>query len=459
LDVVLGFFDWIGRNEAVLSGIAASIVILGVLFSPLGVGLRRLFGGREAAPKPPAEATTAPSAPRRPSIAVLPFATPSGQPALEALAEGLVDDLVNALGRVRHFDVIARSATAAWKGGQADLQAVARELGAHYAVEGSVRAIGERVRVTVQLVAADTRTPVWSDRHECDPAGLDAAHDEITARIAAELQPAVRRAEAERARGRPAASLGAWALVNRGWVTLQGGLGSSEAAQSAIADCERALEIEPDDALGQAVLAHARSLLRPTPGSAAAEQRDVLGPIRRAIELAGHDPAVQHCYAAVLGNLGRTADAVRAWERCLELDPFNAPARAGLGIAQIYMLRPEDGLANIERALRLSPRDPLVYHWLAQRALACEVLGRHAEAAAAARESVERSGTRVGWGVLALAESQLGHLEGAREAWRELEARTPGFDANALERMIRSVCPDPATAESEVRAVRRIREA
>lgn len=456
METLVGFFEWIGRNEAVLSGIAASIVILGVLFSPLGAGLRALLGrDRSARPPPlPTEPEPRPPADGRPSIAVLPFATPSGDPAHRTLADGLTEDLVNALGRVRHFDVIARSATAPYRDRSPDVRDVARELGARYVVEGSVRSLGARLRVTVQLVAADTRAPVWSDRYEVERERADEAQDDVPYRVAAQLQPAVRRAEAERARRRPAEALSVWSLVNRAWVTIQGGLGSPDAAAEAARDCRLAIERDPHDALAHAVLAHARSLLLGSPDGEGGREAAVAA-ARRAVELGGHDPAVQHCYAAVLGNVGRTADAVRAWERCLELDPANAPARAGLGIAQIYQRQPERALANIDRALWLSPRDPLVYHWLAHRALAFLLLGRPAEAAATARESVERSPTRVGWGALAIAEALQDHLHEAREAWQELAARTPGLRLAGFLEVARSVCPDEAVAERVASAARR----
>jgi Flp pilus assembly protein TadD len=104
------------------------------------------------------------------------------------------------------------------------------------------------------------------------------------------------------------------------------------------------------------------------------ESQEVAVPMARALELAPDDPGVQHAYAAVLGNLGRSVDAMRAWERSIELNPNNAAARAGLGITQIFRKRHIDAVANIDIALRLSPSDPLLYHWLAHRALASTML-------------------------------------------------------------------------------------
>lgn len=446
-------FAWIGENEATLSGIAASIVIVGVLFTPLGAGLRALLGrGRKSSDAPALAVHDANLLDGRPSVAVLPFTTAQGEADQESLADGLTEDLINALSRVKHFNVLARGATRAYKGRQIDVQEVARDLGARYVVEGSVRSLGDRVRVTVELVEAASRAPAWSDRHEFEWVRVHDAQNETTARIAAQLQPALRRAEAERVKRQPSSDLDSWSLVNRAWISVQDDLGSPEVAAAAAADCERAVAADPADALAHAALAHARSLLLAGPESSESDLAAVLTSARRAISLGGHDPAVQHCYAAVLGNVGRTADAARAWERCLELDPNNAAARAGLGITQIYLKLATDAIENIDRALALSPRDPLVYHWLAHRALACIVLGRDEEAAAAARESVERTGTQVGWGVLAVAESELGNPSAASEAYAQMEARIPDLTLDSVAQWIRSMSPDDETAERRVRA-------
>ncbi len=454
MDDLAQLLEWIGANEAVLSGIAASIVIAGVLFTPLGAGLRAYWKRRRtdapSDPEPdPSDAATRgrTTGGGRPSIAVLPFSTPPEDGALESLADGLVEDVINALSRAVHFNVIARSSSFAYRGRQVDVQDVARELDARWVVEGSVRRAGAGVRITAQLVSGETRAPAWADRYDVADADLAAAPDEVSARIAAAIHPALRRGEAERVRRIPAEQLDVWNVVNRALVALQLELGSPEAADRARADCQHALFVDPDDALAHAVLAHAGSLTLGAPGSEPDRAADVLASARRAVERGGHDPAVQHCYAAVLGNLGHTDDALRAWKRCLELDPNNAAALAGMGISLIYKRQSQEALETIDRALWLSPRDPLLYHWLAHRALACTVLGRFEEAATTARESVERSGTRVGWGVLATAEAALGRVAEARAAWRELVVRRPGLKPETLAEMVASICPDEAIAE------------
>jgi len=452
---LVSLFQWIGANEAVLSGIAATIVIVGVLFSPVGRGLRAL--GRRGRADGPGE----PAAPGRelpalvtdrPSIAVLPFANVSGHAEHEYLADGLTEDILLGLSRVKQFFVIARNSSFTYKGKATDAQQVSRQLGVRYVLEGSVRAVGDRVRVTAQLVDATTRSPAWAERFDRRLDEILHVDDEVTEAIVAALQPALRGAEAERARRAAPEDLTAWALVNRAWLAVQSDLGSAEAARAAIEACEEALRLDPEYAFAHAVLGHAHSLLVREGGGSAEPAEAAL---QRAIQLSPDDPQVHHCHAALLGNLGRTAEGVRAWERVRELDPNSAGARAGLGIARIYLRQPERALASIDQALRLSPRDPLTYHWLAHRALACALLGRWDEALAAARQSVERTGSQVGYAVLAAALAHEGEDEAARAAYAELRRRAPGIDPPALRKLAASIAPDEASARALADALAR----
>jgi adenylate cyclase len=448
-------FEWIRTNEALLSGIAATIVIVGVLFTPVGRGVRALLrrgsGGEATGARPGAPGREAPPLVRdRPSIAVLPFANLSGDPDHEFLADGLSEEIILGLSRVKQFFVIARNSSFTYKGRVADSQQVSRELGVRYVLEGSVRKVGERIRVSAQLVDATSRRTAWAERFDRPLEQIVELDDEVTEAIVAALQPALRRAEADLARRAAPEDLTAWALVNRAWVAVQSDLGSREVAEAAVAACEEALRLDPEYALGHAVLAHARSLLvREGVGSREAAEAS----IQRALELSDDDPLIHQCHAALFGNLGRTADGVRAWERALALDPNNAAARAGLGIARIYMRLPDRALESIDQALRLSPRDPLIYHWLANRGLACALLGRWDEALEAAESSVGRMGSQVGYAVLAAALADAGRVEEARAAYAELLERMPGLDPKRFESMIAILSPDSERARAIVRAL------
>jgi len=448
-DLLSAAFGWIAANEAVLSGLAAAIVIVGVLFTPIGRTLRGWWGSSGPARDEGAAAAGAWPAPvtDRPSIAVLPFENLSGDPEQDYLADGLAEDILVGLSRLKQFFVIARNSSFTYKGRRVDVQQVARELGVRYVLTGTLRRSGDRIRVTAQLVDARTRGQTWAERFDRPVEEILQVDDEVTGAILAALQPALRGAEAARARRAAPEDLTAWALVNRAWVAVRSDLGDAAALREAAAACEEALRHDDDYAFAHAVLAHARSLLLRVPGSGVSEEA-VEAPLRRALQLGPDDPYVQHCHAAVMGNLGRTADGVRAWQRALELDPNNAGARAGLGIAQVYLRQPQAALENVDRALRLSPRDPMTYHWLSYRALCLVLLDRGDEALDVATDSVQRMGSQVGWAVVALAHALRGEDAGAARAWRELERRSPGLSTEALGGLARAVARDEAQARA-----------
>jgi adenylate cyclase len=458
VEVLGSIFEWIGTNEAVLSGIAATIVILGVLYTPIHRLLRRSPSSSAAEPSRPAAETAPAIHTESPSIAVMPFANLSGDAEQEFLADGLTEDIILGLSRVKQLFVIARNTCFTYKGTTTDAQVVSRELGVRYVLEGSVRKVGDRIRVTAQLVDAPARTPKWAEQFDRKLEEILVVDDEVTEAIVAALQPALRRAEVEHARRVAPEDLTAWALVNRAWVAVESDLGDEEIARGAIGACQEALELDPDYAFAHAVLAHAKSLLvhQPQPADTEAE---ALASIRRALELAPDDPLVHHCHAALLGNLGRTDDAILAWERAIELDPNNAGARAGLGIAKIFKRRAGESLEPIDGALRRSPADPLQYHWLGNRALALMLTGRVAESIEVARSSLQRKPSRLAYAVLAGALAHENRLEEAGKAYSELATRFPGLVADDFARMAGALAPDPEWGDTITRELRRAAEA
>jgi adenylate cyclase len=461
VDFFGSIFGWIGTNESVLSGIAATIVILGVLYVPIRTLLTRSTESvePEPSPQPPIRVPVALHT-DSPSIAVMPFANLSGDPEQEFLADGLTEDIILGLSRVKQLFVIARNTCFTYKGTTPDAQDVSQNLGVRYVLEGSVRKTGDHIRVTAQLVDAQTRTPKWAEHFDRKVEEIFEVDDEVTDAIVAALQPALRRAEADHARRASPDDLTAWALVNRAWVAVQSDLGDADAAAEAIHACEQALTLDPHYAFAHAVLAHARSLLvhqpTPQPEEAGAE---AVASIRRALELAPDDGLIHHCHAAVLGNLGNTDGAIRAWERSIELDPNNAGARAGLGIGKIYKRRAEESLELIDGALRRSPADPLQYHWLGNRALALFLTGRVAEAIEVAQASLQRKPSRLAYAVFAGALACENRLEEAGQAWSELDQRFEVLVADDFARMSGGLAPDPEWGRVVEQALRRAADA
>jgi adenylate cyclase len=438
-------FRWIGTNESVLSGTAATIVILGVLYVPVRMLLRRSRGlAQLATPSPPQTGVTTSLPTDSPSIAVLPFANLSGDAEQEFLADGLTEDIILGLSRVKQLFVIARNTCFTYKGTTPDAQQVSEDLGVRYVLEGSVRKTGDRIRVTAQLVDVRTRTPKWAERFDRKLDDILEVDDEVTEAIVAALQPALRRVEAEHARRASPGDLTAWSMVNRSWVAVQSDLGDEKAAMEAIDACQQALVLDPDYAFAHAVLAHAKSLIFHQSQPDTEKFRDgAMMSIRRALELAADDGLVHHCHAAVLANLGNTDDAIRAWERAVELDPNNAGARAGLGIGNIFRGRADESLELIDGALRRSPADPLQYHWLCYRALALLLTRRVAEAIEFAQASLQRKPSRLAYAVYAGALACENRLGEAGQAWSNIDRLFETLVAEDFARFARTLAPDP----------------
>jgi len=417
-------FDWIARHETVLSGLAAAIVIVGVVITPVVRAMRRLVTHSREDASSEASGVAALETPDdgRPSIAVLPFTDRSPGSTLDGLCEGLLEDVIAALSRVKPFFVIARSSMLTYRDREVDPRDVARELGVRYVLAGSVVTSGDALRVTAELVDAASGRQVDHHRFERPLDELFSLQDELTHHIVAALEPALKGAEADRARRSETRSLDAWAIVNRAQIRLNQDLGDPAAIAAAIADAREALRLDPDYGLAWAVLGLALSLANshgmetdsPSEGEEAAES------VRRAVQLDPTDAAIHHCFGASMGNLGRTADAVRAYEHALELDPNAAASHGGRGAALVFAKRAEDAKEALDRAIRLSPRDPLLYHWLGYRALAELVVGRFEQAREDARASLDRIPSRTAWAVLAVACANLGAQSEARAAYDEL---------------------------------------
>jgi adenylate cyclase len=392
-----------------------------------------------------------------PAIAVLPFDDLSAGAEHEFLADAIAADLITQLSAWRSFPVIARNSSFTYRGRAVDVKQISRELGARYLVTGSVRAAGARVRVSAELVDASTGHQIWADKFDRPLEEIFDVQDEVTRAIGTAVQPALRVAESERARRSAPESLEAWALVEHAWFELQSDISNIDVARASLAAADRALEMDSDYALAHGLRALAGSLLLPPLSTSGGghTREEVLASTRRALALEPDDPNLWQLHGATMGNLGRTEDAVRAHRRALELDPNNAQARAALGIALIFMREPEEGLATLDQAIALSPRDPLLYNWLAYRALANRVFNRLEQAAADARAATERRPTRIGCLALASALAGLDRIEEAREARREYNRLAPELSLKQLEPMVRSIALTDADGDRFVAELRK----
>jgi adenylate cyclase len=293
--------------------------------------------------------------PDKPSIAVLPFQNMSGDPEQEYFADGMVEEIITALSRLRWFFVIARNSTFAYKGRAVDVKQVGRELGVRYVLEGSVRKSGSRIRVTAQLVEAETGNHVWAERYDRDLSDIFAVQDEITERVVAAIEPELYAAEYVRSQTKPPDSLDAWECVIRALSFI--GQGTRDENTEAETLCRRAIAITPDYGRAHSLLAWV--LMRRA--TFAGDLQAIIAELRResqtALALDDRDPWAHFARASMLVRLHRSDEAVRELRRALELNPNFALAHAYLAVALTHRSRFDEVADNAHRALRLSPSD------------------------------------------------------------------------------------------------------
>lgn len=362
----------------------------------------------------------------QPSVVVMPFDNLSGE-ADAYFADGVVEEITAALSRVREFFVIARQSAFAYKGRFVDVREVGRELGVRYVVEGTVRRGGDRLRISVQLVDAETRTQLWSDRYEGAATDVFAFQDRIAAQVAGAINPAVRAAEIDSARRKPPSSLRAYDLVLQAYPKIW----SQSAADNrqAIALLEKAIMAEPGYGRAHALLAwtHSQDIVYLWSADPEKSRQSVRAAVDAAATMIGDDPialaAVGSAISQCLDDLDRAAAYVEA---ALALDPNNAWAWARYAWLAIYRDQPEQAIERFERALTLSPMDPLEFNLRIGVGLALGLKGEYTTAARILREVLHKH-PHVTWAYrqLAYISALAGDLPTARDAMARLCAAHP----------------------------------
>ncbi|MBR0714220.1 winged helix-turn-helix domain-containing protein [Bradyrhizobium liaoningense] len=364
--------------------------------------------------------------PDRPAIAVLPFTNMSGDREQDYFSDGISEDIITALSKLRWFFVIARNSSFVYKGRAAHLSEIARELGVRYVLEGSVRRSGDRVRISAQLNDVSTGSHLWAERYDRSLADVFAVQDEITEAIVAAIEPQLYAAESFRAQQKPPGSLDAWDLVMRAlshfWrITRE----DNFAAQALL---EKAIAIDPHygKALGLLATSHifGAHMGWASMGTAVpVAERAALA----AVEADGEDAWAHHGLGYTYLFQRRFDDAIAEFEMGLRLNPNFAMAQAFYGVALCYSGRWQDGDAAARRALRLSPRDPFsaIYYGIA--AYAQFIGGNYDDAIQLARESLRQRGDFVGaHRVLTASAGMSGHRALAASALEGLRRAQPG---------------------------------
>jgi adenylate cyclase len=319
---------------------------------PVRVYRVRDVGAKSAsAPAPPALPL-----PEKPSIAVLPFTNLSGDPEQEYFADGMVEEIITALSRIRWLLVIARNSSFTYKGQAVDVKQVGRELGVRYVLEGSVRKAGNRVRITGQLIDTATGAHLWADRFDGSLEDVFELQDKIASTVAGVIEPALQAAETARSAHRPTDDLTAYDLYLRANAMT---LSSARQAPEALRLMEQAIAREPryGPALAWAASRCYRMLID---GQSADREADALKGAdfaRRALEVARDDPGILTAAALALAYFGEDIGAMMALvDRALALNPNFARGWHVSGILREWAGQPDLAIEHLEAALRLSPR-------------------------------------------------------------------------------------------------------
>jgi TolB-like protein/class 3 adenylate cyclase len=309
------------------------------------------LGARVGAAEPP----TLPL-PDKPSIAVLPFANMSGDPEQEYFADGMVEEIITALSRIRWLFVIARNSTFTYKGQAVDVKQVGRELGVRYVLEGSVRKAGGRVRITAQLIDAVTGTHLWADRFDGSLEDVFDLQDKVAVSVAGVIEPALQAAETARSAHLQTSDLTAYDLYLRAYAMF---MSSATQIPEALRLMEQAIVRDPHygPALAWAATCCIRLLFDDRSEDPQTDRVKGVGFARRALEVAGDDPGVLANAAQALAYFGEDIGAmIGLVDRALALNPNYARGWNISGTLRDWAGQPDIAIEHAEASLRLSPR-------------------------------------------------------------------------------------------------------
>jgi len=369
--------------------------------------------------------------PDKPSIAVLPFQNMSGDPEQEYFADGMVEEIITALSRIRWLFVIARNSSFTYKGQSIDVKQVGRELGVRYVLEGSVRKAGQRVRITGQLIDATTGTHLWADRFDGSLEDVFELQNKVAVSVAGVIEPRLQEAEITRSSERSTDDLTAYDLYLRAYAMFWS---STRHIPEALRLTEQAIERDPryGPALAWAAYCYVALLHGNRSENREADRRKAVDFARRALQVANDDPGVLANSAYALAYFGEDIRAMMALvDRALALNPSFARGWYISGVIKLWAGQPDVAIEHVEASMRLSPRAPI--------GPALGVIGgahffarRFDEAVSKLLLAIQEDSSYIQpYRYLAACYAHLGHLDEAREIVARLLAITPVVVADA----------------------------
>jgi adenylate cyclase len=396
----------------------------------------RIVSG-EPSPAPAPAPESKPAASSRPAVAVLPFRNLGDDAEAEFFLDSVAEDLITELSRARWFSVVARNTSFSYKNRTVDSRQVARELGVRYLVEGSLRQAGGRVRISCQLVEAESGQGLWAERFDGSLEDSFDLQDRIVEAVIGSVGPILRTAEIERARRKPEAGQDAYDLVLR--ASVPAFAETADDNDEAMRLLTRALALDPAYPSANALAAWCRQQrhLMAWPG-AQDEDREAAKRLARIAIAEGADVPLALVVAAVVrAALTRDHDlALAAADRAVMIYGNSALVLSFDALTRCLCGAYEAAIEHAEKALKLSPLEPLVYHASLALALASLLTGRAEEAFTHARKAIEgNQNFAFSYCVLALAAARLGRTEDAADAVRRLVRIAPRFHIGTLRKI------------------------
>jgi len=384
----------------------------------------------------PGAAGQAASIQEKPSVAVLPFVNLSGDPEQEYFSDGITEDIITALSRLRWFLVIARHSSFVYKGRNVDVKQIGRELGVRYVLEGSVRKSGNRLRITAELVDAVSGVHHWAEHYDRELTDIFELQDEITQKVTATIEPKLVAVEGTRAQSRSPENLGAWELVARA-MTHYGRM-TTEESETAIELLRQAVAKYPDYGPAHSLLAfailvsgHVGWILESHDFHYAAELA------HRAARLDDEDPWAHLALGYLAFTERQTEEAVREYMRALDLNPNFATAYGYLGWAVVFDGQSEEAIRYFQRALRMSPQGPLKAFFYSGTCVAHYYAHRYDEAVEWGREAIrERPGFTAAHRILCASLAQAGRKSETSRAMKRLREVQPNISVSWIERYV-----------------------
>ena len=424
---------WANANDGLMQALALFSAACGVIFSVGRWTHHRLSRGDNLVAN---DSFQSASDQQVATLAVMPFAAPNEDPEQEYLAEGLTEDLITLLARIPGFWVIARQSTMVYQHVPVDIRQIGEELGVRYVIDGKLHKVGDRLRVNARLCETVRGTLLWTGRFDRNKAELPALHDELAGAVAAQLEPELVRAEADLAHRKPLADWDAWTYYKRAHASLTLGGWHEDTFIEAADLLRRAVNLDPQFALGHAYLALLLALGwrigldidRPS------VQREASAEAELAMSIEGSLSEIQGYAGCALADIGETERGIGILEQAVTTNPSNAQAWVALGAARLVAGQVEQSVDDLQHGIDISPRDPRLAFWTTILARGLATLGRVDEALDQARIACRQDPRshipRLMRSFLLL---MTGHEDEARAALAEARKLRPNLSLRELE--------------------------